>query len=926
VTPSVKSHAVGHCPAAAERNVRAPIRDWGEFFDRSKGRWQLEPAVKHLPLSCLALAALVRTEPVWPQSSGLGQRVPNTTLGKMPSIPATFGYTTVAAFPGLVFDQAVGIATPPGETNRLFIVEKTGRIQVITNLANPTKTLFLDISARVHSAGESGLLGLAFHPGYATNRFFYVFYSLDAVTAQGSGLHQRVSCFETSATNPNQAAADFELPLITQFDEAESHNGGCLQFGPDGYLYISVGDGGLQYDRSGNSQRIDKDFFSAIMRIDVDKRAGNPLPNPHPANSANYAIPADNPYIGLTSFNGVPVDPANIRTEFYAIGLRNPWRFWFDPVTGWLYCGDVGQDTWEEVDVVVKGGNYGWAYREGLHPGYKTGAPVGQSLIDPIQDYQHGNAVDQGYCVIGGAVYRGEAISQLAGAYIFADYVSGHIWALRYDGTNATSFQSLTDRGSIVTFGADPRNGDVLLVSVGVIYRLIYDTNNVTSGGPLPLTLADTGAFSDLTSLTPNAGIVPYDINVPFWSDHAQKTRWFSVPDTNLTIGFNAEGNWSFPTGTVWIKHFDLELTNGVAESRKRLETRFIVRNSGGVYGVTYRWGDSTTNATLVAEEGMDEAFVIDDGGTMRTQVWHYPSRAECLSCHTLAGGLALGFNTPQMNRDMDHGGGPENQIAALGRAGYFSGPVTNVSWLRALAHPTNTAYSVEYRVHSYLTANCSQCHQPGGTGLGFWDARITTPMSQAGIINGALSNNRGDADNRVVAPGSLEHSMMFGRVSTRGPGQMPPLDSNVGDTDAADLLGGWIMNELPSYQNFAEWQIANFGSTNAPEAASDGDPDNDGANNLLEYLTGTDPMLYGDAWKITVRQTGDRVEISYPQIANRGFQVEWAPGLGSTGSWQPLDVPANRPFFAATDFIATIADTITNTPFRFYRVRVFEP
>jgi len=419
---------------------------------------------------------------------------------------------------------------------------------------------------------------------------------------------------------------------------------------------------------------------------------------------------------------------------------------------------------------------------------------------------------------------------------------------------------------------------------------------------------------------------VPYDINLPFWSDNGIKTRWFVVPNTNLTIGFNPDVNWSFPSSTVWIKHFELELTNGVPESRKRLETRFIVRNAAGVYGATYRWGDSTANATLVPEEGMDDPFVVQDGATVRTQVWHYPSRAECLSCHTTAGGLALGFNTPQMNRDVDYGNGPENQIAALSRVGYFSSPVTNANTLRALAHPTNTAYSVDYRVHSYLTVNCAQCHQPGGTALGGWDTRITTPLSQSGIINGELNNNRGDTNNRVIAPGSLEHSMILTRTATRGSGQMPPLDSTVLDTNAIALLSSWITNELPRRQSFADWQIAQFGSTNAPNAAPGADADNDGANNLLEYLTGTDPMTGGDAWGINVRQSGNAVEISFPQIAGLGFQVEWTRGLSPPVVWQPLDVSGNRPSYSPTNFTATISDAITGTPFKYYRVRVLEP
>ncbi|HUL51043.1 MAG TPA: PQQ-dependent sugar dehydrogenase, partial [Candidatus Nitrosotalea sp.] len=255
-------------------------------------------------ISAALFASLLCSTIVWPQPAGLTQRVPNTTL-QMPPAPPSFGYTTVRILPSLTFNQPVCVASPPGETNRLFVLEKTGSIVVITNLASPTRTVFMSLT--VDAQSESGLIGLAFHPGYATNRYFYVFYSLDLATSQGNGLHQRISRFQTSASNTNQALPGTELALITQFDTAGNHNGGDLHFGPDGYLYASLGDEGPQYNGALNSQRIDKNFFSAILRIDVDKRPGNLLPNPHPANTTNYFIPADNPYIRLTSFNGVAV-------------------------------------------------------------------------------------------------------------------------------------------------------------------------------------------------------------------------------------------------------------------------------------------------------------------------------------------------------------------------------------------------------------------------------------------------------------------------------------------------------------------------------------------------------------------------------------------------------------------------------------------
>jgi glucose/arabinose dehydrogenase len=515
-------------------------------------------------------------------------RVPNTSL-KLPAVPESFGYATERAFGSLSFIDPLAIVVPPGETNRLFVVEQEGTIAVITNLAQPTRSVFLDIEVPVVSGGEQGLLGLAFHPGYATNRQFYIFYTLNSATAAGSGLHDRLSQFLVRENDPNEADPDSELVLIDQYDQAANHNGGDLHFGPDGYLYVALGDEGGGNDSHGNSQRIDRDFFAGILRIDVDRRPGNLDPNPHPANTNSvggfaYSVPADNPFVGATSFNGLPLVSSRVRTEFWAVGLRNPWRMSFDRDTGRLYCGDVGQERFEEIDIIERGGNYGWSYREGLVAGPRGNPPAGVTFQSPILVYSHGNATNQGFSVTGGVVNRGERLSGLYGAYIFADYVSGHIWATRYAGTTNPPFTRLLTDTEVAGFDIDPRNGDVLLAdrNQDTIKRLVHSSTPV--GDPLPPTLAETGVFKDLVTLEPEAGVVPYDLNMPFWSDGAEKQRWFSLPNTNLTFGFSELANWFLPTGAVWIKHFSLPLTNGVPESTRRLETRFVVRNALGAW------------------------------------------------------------------------------------------------------------------------------------------------------------------------------------------------------------------------------------------------------------------------------------------------------------------------------------------------------
>ena len=731
---------------------------------------------------------------LFPLSSTAASRQANTTLA-FPQEP--YSYALVDAFPGIVFaDGAVAMATPPGETNRLFVVERTGAIYVISKLSNPVKSVFLDLSGKVDATGEGGALGLAFHPGYSSNRLFFVFYTLQTSTADGSGFHDRLARFQTSPTNPNLALNESEVPLITQYDEADNHNAGDLHFGPDGYLYVSLGDEGGGNDRFGNSRTITRDFFAGILRLDVDKRPGSLAPNPHPASSSHYAVPSDNPFVGATSFNGSPVNPAEVRTEFWAVGLRNPWRFSFDPANGRLFCGDVGESLREEVNVIVKGGDYGWNYREGTLTSQRNSGP-GVTLIPPILEYAYGAANYEGMSVVGGVVYRGQKISELHGHYIFGDYGSGNIWSLQYDGTNVTYLRRLTGSVGLASFGVDPANGDILLSQAywGPIQRLVRTSSN----GTLPPRLSDTGAFQNLATLTPHPGLVDYDINTPFWSDNAKKRRWFSVPELGKTIGFSANGNWTFPTRTVWVKHFDLELTNGVAASARRLETRFLVKSAAGLYGLTYKWNAAQTDATLVGEDGADESISIRDGATVRTQVWRYPSRSECLACHSGVGGFAAGFNTHQLNRPRDDGGTPVNQILWLNQMGYFTTPVTSTNGL--LAYASHLAATLDHRVRSYLGANCSSCHQPGGTGHGYWDARLHIPWAQAGLINGPLIRDLGQAANRVIRPGDLGRSMLHTRISALGARQMPPLATTVLDTNSIALLAQWISTSLTGAQ-----------------------------------------------------------------------------------------------------------------------------
>jgi glucose/arabinose dehydrogenase len=893
------------------------------------------------------------------QPAGLVERLPNSTLTLPQQLPV-FGYTFTNAFGTNTFSSPLGIVTAPGESNRLFILEKGGRIQVMTNLgaANPGKSVYMDLRPHINSGGECGLLGLAFHPGFQTNGYFYVYRTINVTNAgPTTNLVQTLARYQAIPPSAATANTNTQQFLWWQQDLANNHNGGDLHFGPDGYLYITLGDGGNQNDSQNNSQTIRKGFNAGILRIDVDNAATNLVPNPPSSISLltiftnTYRVPADNPWVTnvfIHETNRSAALSTNIRTEYYAVGLRNPWRMSFDPVTGLLYCGDVGGGSREEVSIIRKGGNYGWGYREGFTTGPKSGQtntwynaatppPWATNFVpdQPILDYGRGaTGTNVGNSITGGIVYRGGNLSQLNGFYIYADYGSaspGNVWAFRYDGTNVTQFQQLLQDPGFVGFGHDPRNGDVLVADIveGAVKRLVYATN--FTGAPLPATLAETGAFTNLATLAAHAGIVPYSLNVPFWSDNAIKSRWFSVPNTNLAIGYDPTNNWAFPTGTVWIKHFEL-VTNHLTQARTRLETRFLVRNPAGVYGVTYRWGGQT-NAELVGDGGLDEAFVITDpGGILRTQVWRYPSRTECLSCHNPVAGHALGFHTAQLNRDHAYinlanaTGLTDNQLRALSAVGYFTPAIGNVHTLPALANWDNTAASLEWRVRSWLAANCASCHLPGGSGGGTWDARSFVPTALAGIIEGGVVNNLGNPAARIIATGSLTNSMLYQRAGGFTGSRMPPLATSVLDTNNLNLLATWIGSaSLAGYQTFSQWQLANFGSTLDPAAQPGADPDGDGLANELEHLLGTDPKATSD-WKVDIQMNGANPQITFPHVANRAFEVQCRTNLEIASPWLPLQVAGNTPQFPAVTFTNVVEDTTGSGTNKTYRVRVFAP
>jgi glucose/arabinose dehydrogenase len=366
----------------------------------------------------------------------------------------------VRTFPALTFSSPVDLQNAGDGTNRLFVVERSGRIRVFPN--NPSvasSSVFLDITDKVRAGGELGLLGLAFHPQYASNGFFYVNYTRGFLGNLSNPLRSVIARYQVSA-DPNHADSLSEQVLLEFSQPYENHNGGQLAFGPDGYLYIATGDGGSGGDPQNNAQNRSI-LLGKILRIDV---SGTP-----------YAIPPTNPFAG---------NVLGYREEIYAYGLRNPWRFSFDPQTGWLWAADVGQGLWEEIDIVTAGRNYGWRIMEGFEC-YNASSCDTSGLTLPIWSYYHEPL--GGYSVTGGYVYRGSFAPGLVGKYIYGDYVTQRIWALSYDGTGPASNESLlTAPASVSSFGVD-ETGELYVVDLngGGLYR--FDSASSAGGqGPLP--------------------------------------------------------------------------------------------------------------------------------------------------------------------------------------------------------------------------------------------------------------------------------------------------------------------------------------------------------------------------------------------------------------------------------------------------------
>jgi len=705
---------------------------------------------------------------------GIEKRIPWKTsrLTGSPEPPPKYAIEPV--FTQLSFSNPVELVPVPG-TNRMAMMELDGAIYTFPNEPNCKKAdLFLDMAKDV--AGMKKAYGIAFHPNFETNRTCYLSYVLDAELPEGT----RVSEFKVTKTDPPKVILGSEKIIITW--KSGGHNGACIRFGPDGYLYISTGDGGPAFppDPLKTGQDV-SDLLASVLRIDVD----------HPSKGMKYSIPADNPFVNLEDARG----------EVWSFGHRNPWKMAFDPFNGSLWVGDVGWEMWEMIYRIQKGGNYGWSVVEGSQAVHSERNRGPTPILPPTVEHSHTEARS----ITGGYVYRGKRLPELVGAYIYGDYVTGKVWAAKHDGSKLTSLEELTDSSTqIVTFGEDG-DGELYLVGYGKegsMYRLIPNPV-VAVNKDFPKKLSETGLFSSTKNHRLAPGVISYSVNAEPWADHTTANRFVAVPDnqklgvykdSNVQIGF-IKGEWQFPTDSVLVKTISLEMEPGNPASTRHLETQVLHFNVDTWNAYSYIWNEDQTDARLSEGAGFDKTFSIKDTNSengVRQQTYHFASRTECILCHTTRAGSVHAFKIDQLNKSHNYGKRTADQLQTLSHIGLFSEPLPVE--LSKMAQPFDSTADLTDRARAYLHVNCAHCHRRGGGGTAAMDLQYQLSLEKTNLFQARPTQGTfGIHAAEVLAPGDPFRSVIIYRMSKLGRGRMPHFGSNVVDQQGIKLISDWV-------------------------------------------------------------------------------------------------------------------------------------
>jgi putative heme-binding domain-containing protein len=715
-----------------------------------------------LAAGCFILAATsIAAEPLtknWTTSKITGS----------PQPPSPF--LTERIFPSLSFNEPCEMAAVPG-TNRLVVIEVKGRIYTFENRPTDesvTADLFADIAQLDPQFFR--VYGIAFHPKFAENRYCYISYVLSGRTPDGS----RVSRFKVNDTDPPTLDLSSEQIIITWL--GGGHNGAHLQFGPDGMLYISTGDGGDSFPADGHNTGQDiSDLLASILRIDVD----------HPEGTKQYRIPEDNPFVKTPKARG----------EVWAYGLRNPWKMCFNPADDSLWVGDVGWELWEMIYRVEKGGNYGWSLREGRQPVHSERQRGPTPILPPTVEHDHTEARS----ITGGYFSQTDRLPELRGAYIYGDYVTGKIWGVRWDNGAVTKKEELVDTTiAIVSFGLD-QSGDVLIVDYGGTLHRLVENPRRNQNVNFPTKLSETGLFADVKNDIPAPGVIPYEINAEPWADGTTAKRYVALPDgaqlttyqkTDVQVG-RIKGEFQFPTDGVLVKTIYLEMEAGKPESRRRVETQVLHYDVDTWKAYNYIWNEEQTDAELAPDVSSDRAFVIFDEnapGGRRQQTWHHSSRTECILCHTTRAASIHGFRYPQLQLQ---------SLETLKNLDVFAEPPPES--IRSFPNIHDPAKSLDERARAYLHVNCAHCHRRGGGGSASFDVQFEIPLDKTRLFTRPTQGTFGMHGAQVVAPGDPYRSVLYYRMAKLGHGRMPQFGSQVVDEAGVKLIHDWIASLPPA-------------------------------------------------------------------------------------------------------------------------------
>jgi putative heme-binding domain-containing protein len=672
-------------------------------------------------------------------------------------------------FSKLQFKEPTELVFVP-KTHWALVVEREARIHAFRAELNvASATPIADLREATGRDGEA--YSLAFHPGFATNRFIFV--SLFCRTNKPASM--RISRFVLRDTDPPALDLTTERRIIDW--PSDGHNGCALQFGPDRFLYISSGDGTAPAppDILKTGQNLD-DLLSVIMRIDVDCAENDPP----------YRVPADNPF----------VQTPGARPEIWAYGFRNPWKMCFDPRDGALWVGDVGWEAWELLFRIDRGGfNGGWSIVEGPQSVNSAWPPGPTPIRSPIVAHPHTEAAS----ITGGLFYRGQRLPELRGAYLYGDWETGKIWDLLYrDGAIARRREIADTPFRIIGFAEDAA-GELYFVDYtgGGIYRL-SPSASLASRPDFPRKLSETGLFASTRDYQFAPGVVPYSIIAPSWADHATADFAVALPGVEK-IGHHPGGFPTpvnpVPTNAVFVRTFAMEMKKGEPASGRRLETQVLHFDGYDWSGYSFRWNTNQTDADLVDKSGGEMPLVIDEPeapGGKREQVWRFPSRTECLRCHMTRFGFLNAFIPEQLGVPLARGS-TESQLDRLVRLGVLHRPKPPERPFR-LVDPQDESAGLDLRARSWLHANCGHCHRETASGAVMMFLHAEVPLDKTLTVN--HRPNRGDFGinaARLVAAGDPFRSALLYRTLTPGAGRMPILGSSVVDDRGTRLLRDWI-------------------------------------------------------------------------------------------------------------------------------------